>query len=383
MSREFVEIEVAEVIRETADSCSVVLDIPDALKERFSYRAGQFLTFEIPWEDFEIGRCYSLASAPGLDPAPKVTVKRVPDGRMSNWMNDNVKPGSWLRVSPPEGRFVLNEDAGVADLSLFGAGSGITPVISLAKSALATTSRNVKLLYANRDAENIIFKAELDSLEEKYHGRFKVVHHLDSESGFLTCERVRAELASRTSGEFYTCGPAPFMDVVEAALEAEGVPTQHMHFERFISPMDPDRQEEGEDITALAQVPESVVIKLDRRKHQIPYERGETLLAAAKRAGVNPPSSCEDGFCGSCLAQLVRGDVRMKSHKALTENEVEKGRVLLCQSIPTSTEPLLVDYDASSFKIKGNSEDRKVPRLVGAVVFVFVVIAVWILRSTG
>ena len=383
MRPEVVEVGVADVIRETADSCSIVLDVPAALREQFVYQAGQFLTVEIPWESFSIRRCYSLSNAPDVDTALKVTVKRVPDGRMSNWINDELKPGNRIRVSPPEGRFVLNADAGEADLTLFGAGSGITPIISLMKAALASTARNVKLIYANRNANSIIFKDELSALEEKHSDRLTVMHHLDDEAGFLARDTVRASFTGRESGEFYVCGPEVFMELVEDVLESAGVPTQHMHFERFVSLLDPDRSEEVDEVRQGDFVPESFVIKLSGRKHTVPYRRGETLLAAAKRAGLRPPSSCEDGFCGSCMAQLVQGDLQMRSQKALTDHEVGTGRVLLCQSLPTSSEPLLVDYDATSFKIEGSATERRVPRLVGAGVLLFLVIGVWILRTTA
>lgn len=385
MSQEFHDLEVAEVIEETEDARSIVLRVPDALKPLFDYQAGQFLTFEIPWQDFTIRRCYSLSSAPGLDPALKVTVKRVEGGRMSNWVADHLKPGDTLRVSTPEGRFLLNEDAGDADLNLYGGGSGITPLMSLAKTALARTDRNVKLVYANRDASSVIFHEELRALEAQYPGRFAVHHHLDGESGFLSLEDVRSTFFGREAGEFYVCGPGPFMDLVEEALVSIDVPLAHQHFERFVSPLDPDRREAEEMAADLdaAEVPDFFVIKLDGRKHTVPYERGQTLLAAAKKAGVNPPSSCEDGFCGSCMAQHVQGDLQMRSHKALTDSEVAQGRVLLCQSVPTSAQPVLVDYDATSFKIEGSGDGRALPRLIGAAVLAFVVVAVWFLRTTG
>ena len=173
-------------------------------------------------------------------------------------------------------------------------------------------------------------------------------------------------IAGREAGEFYLCGPTAFMDVVEEALESVHIPMQHVHIERFVSLADPDRREAAELDLGEAEAPETFVIKLSGRKHTVPYQSGETLLEAAKRAGVKPPSSCEDGFCGSCMAQLVQGELRMKAHEALTEHEVAAGRVLLCQAVPTGTDPLLVDYDATSFTIAGSSEERRWPRLVGA-----------------
>jgi 3-ketosteroid 9alpha-monooxygenase subunit B len=383
MTQEFEALEIAAVIHENADSCSIVLEVPEALRARFHYRAGQFLTFEIPWEDFSIRRCYSLSSAPEVDSAHAVTVKREQGGRMSNWIHDHLTPGMRIRTSPPEGRFVLNDDAGDAALTLFGAGSGITPVISLLKSALATTSRDVALFYANRSADSILFEKELCALESEYTGRLRVEHHFDDVSGFVSPDEVRRAAAGREEGEFYVCGPPAFMDVVDQTLTALAIPIQHAHFERFVSPRDPDREEPASSPPQPSKAPDSIVVRLSGRKHTVPYREGETLLAAAQRAGLKAPSSCEDGFCGSCMAQLVKGDLRMMRHEALTDHEVESGRLLLCQAIPTTADPILVDYDATSFTIAGSGKERKWPRLVGAGVFAFLCFAVWVLRSTG
>jgi len=336
------------LIQETADSRSFIFEIPEALKETFRYTAGQFLTFEIPWQDFAIKRCYSLASAPEVDAWHKVTVKRVEDGRMSNWLIDNLKVGDRIRVQPPEGRFVLKRDAGDRPLTLFGGGSGITPVISLLKSALATTARSVRLVYANRDADSIIFRDELALLVGRSGGRAEVVHHLDTDGGYLTVDKVKSTIAGREQGDFYVCGPGPFMDTVEAAFEAAGVDSGHTHFERFVSPLDPDRREEPEPIDMDAShAPTQFVMTLDGQTHTVPYEPGLTLLKAAENAGVQPPSSCEDGYCGCCMALMKKGQVKMAAREALTDEDIQKGWILPCQARPSSSEELEIDFDAS------------------------------------
>jgi 3-ketosteroid 9alpha-monooxygenase subunit B len=383
MVQESFELRVAAIIEETSDARSIVLEVPDNLRGRFSCQAGQFLTFEIPWEGWTISRCYSLSSAPGVDEEFRVTVKRVPHGRASNWIHDRLRVGDPIRVRPPEGRFVLSADAGASDLTLFAAGSGITPVLSLIKAALATTERRVLLVYANQHADSIIFGGELREIEARYPRRFMMRHHLDSEAGLPTVDGMRRVLAGREAGEFYVCGPAPFMEVVESALEQANVPLRHVHFERFVSLADPDRRSVVAGVARDAAVPEVVVIQLGGRKHTVPYVRGESLLAAARRAGLRPASSCEEGFCGSCLAQRERGDVAMRVHEALTVHEVAAGRVLLCQAYATSAEPVLVNCDATSFRIAGSRSPRALPRALGVLVFLFVCTAIWILRSTG
>jgi 3-ketosteroid 9alpha-monooxygenase subunit B len=294
---------VVAVVDETADSRSFVLEVPPELRERFAYRAGQFLTFEIPWTGFSIRRCYSLSSCPEVDPAPRITVKRVAGGRASNWLIDRVKAGDVLQVSPPDGRFVLDPAAGARLLTLYGAGSGITPLLSILESALVTTGRSVHLIYANRDPAAIIGQRELDQLARQYRARFTLQYHCDANGGFLTVADIESFLRGREAGDHYVCGPAPFMDLVARALESADIAAERRYFERFVSPLDPDRR------AALLRAPSerpahpsSFTLTLAGITHSIAYEPGLTLLAAARRAGIDAPFSCADGYCGSCAA---------------------------------------------------------------------------------
>lgn len=346
MAAEFHELKVSGVIQETADTRSYVFEIPKHLRQAFQYKAGQFLTFEIPFQGMQIRRCYSLASSPDVDAWPKVTVKRVKDGRASNWFNDHLKVGDTILVQHPEGRFVLKPEKTERPLVLFGGGSGITPVISILKTALLTSSRKVKLIYANRDEASIIFKDELDLWEKHFPERCSVHHHLDSEKGFLNVEAVKSLLAGWEKADFYTCGPGPFMDTVEAALEAIGVDHHDRFFERFVSPLDPDRREaSAEAEVPVGDVPAKYTMVLEGTKHEVPYEKGLTLLQAANKAGLKPPSSCEDGYCGCCMAFMRSGKVHMAAHEALTPQDIQKGWVLPCQAKATSAEPIVIDFD--------------------------------------
>jgi 3-ketosteroid 9alpha-monooxygenase subunit B len=366
MALEFYELTVADVIDETADSRSFVLDIPPALRERFTYRAGQFLTFEVPWSDFTIRRCYSLSSSPDVDAAPRITVKRVEGGRASNWILDHVEAGGTLRTSPADGRFVLDAAAGERLLTLFGGGSGITPLLSLMKTALVRTKRRIKLIYANRDPDSVILKRELEALAAQHPARVEIHYHYDDARGFLTTADLQQLVRGRADGDHYVCGPKPFMDAVGQALKAAGVPRERTYFEFFVSPLDPDRRAAlvrsrapaAGGVPTVAQpdpkptqpeakpVPSSFVLRLEGKAHTVPYEPGLTLLAAAQRSGVGAPSSCEDGYCGTCVAHRLRGSVEMRSTEALSPAEIERGMILLCQSMPTSAEPLEVDCDA-------------------------------------
>lgn len=352
-------VKVARVIEETADARSFVLDVSDeSLRHELTYRAGQYVTVEIPWEAFHIHRCYSFSSAPGVDAQPQFTVKRVADGRMSNALIDGVKAGDTLTLHPPAGRFVLDRDAGTRPLSLFAGGSGITPIFALLKTTLRETERPVRLLYANRDAASTIFAAQLDALAREHAGRFTLWHHHDDAAGFLTAGALAEWLGSAPEGgrqsDHYVCGPTPFMDAVEAALKTAGVDAARVRVERFVSPADPDRRDTDLAVSLgvppNAESPADFLVTLGAAIKRVPYTSPLTLLQACKAAGVKAPSSCEDGFCGSCMCQLVEGDVAMANPLALTDNDVARGRVLACQARPTSAKFLHVDFDAVDFR---------------------------------
>jgi len=341
----FHEISVFDVIRETADATSFVFDISGPLADLFGHKPGQFFTFEIPWESFHVKRCYSLSSTASWGEKPKVTVKRVEDGRVSNWMIDNLKPGDRIRVMPPAGAFVLHEHPGrQRPLTLFGGGSGITPVISLLKQALLETERAVKLVYANRDRESVIFRAELEAIAEQYAARFEVLHHLDSDSGFLSEAAVTHLVEDRLDSDFYICGPTPFMDTIERALKDSRLAGGEVHIERFVSAVDPDRAHAPVEQPAVKGIPKTVSVSLGGAIHEIEYREGESVLQAAIRAGLDVPYSCQDGYCSCCMARLREGEVFMASREALTDGEIEEGWVLTCQAKPT-TESCAVEYE--------------------------------------
>jgi 3-ketosteroid 9alpha-monooxygenase subunit B len=347
----FHTLQVAEVIEETADARSFVLeippalDVPAALTRTFAYASGQFLTFRIPWGEFRIARCYSLASCPAAGEPHKVTVKRVAGGRMSNWLNDHLAAGAPIEVRPPAGAFVLHP--GEHPLVLFGGGSGITPLISLLKSALLDTSRRIRLVYANRAERSIIFRGELEELSRHFGSRVEVIHHLDDRSGFLRPDQLHALVEGWDAADFYLCGPTPFMEEVEQVLEARGVPQQRIHLERFVSAVDPDRRTSGAAAPLPAPgeaQPQGFKLTLDRRTHEVPYVEGKTLLECAKQAGLEPPFSCEEGYCSCCMARLRAGRVAMAVNDALSAKDVAAGLVLTCQARPLTAE-IWIDYD--------------------------------------
>jgi ferredoxin-NADP reductase len=279
-----------------------------------------------------------MSSSPDTGDPFTVTVKRVPGGKMSNWMNDRLAAGDTIDVMPPAGRFVLREGPEArAPIVAFAGGSGITPILAIVKSALATTDREIALVYANRGPDAVIFGEELERLRAGSGGRLSVHHHLDSEKGFLDAEACAALVGDRTGADFYVCGPGPYMEVVEEALEIRGVAAERLFIERFELADEPT----GPSVESET---ESIVVRIDGRKHTIGYEPGDTILQAARRAGLKPPFSCQMGDCATCMAFLDGGGATMRANSALTEAEVQEGWVLTCQAVPTSRE-VVVDYD--------------------------------------
>jgi ferredoxin-NADP reductase len=333
---EYHSLVVADVIDETADARSFVVEIPPALEERFTYAAGQFCTFRAAIDGESVVRCYSMSSSPDADDRFAVTVKRVPGGKMSNWMNDVLAPGDTVEVMPPAGLFVLREAE--VPIVAFAGGSGITPVVSIIKSALITTTREIALVYANRGAGSVIFADELERLRAGSEGRLSIYHHLDSERGLLDAEGCAVLVGGRTHADFYVCGPGPYMDVVQVGLARRGVVRSQLFLERFELLGD-------EPVATETCTTKSIVIRLDRRKHVIEYRPGDTILESARRAGLNPPFSCEAGNCASCMARLEEGRATMRANNALSLGEVDAGWVLTCQAIPISRE-VVVNYDA-------------------------------------
>lgn len=342
----FHRVPVARVVDETADTRSIVLDIPGDLAEAFAYDAGQFVTFRVTVGDEPLMRCYSMSSAPAVDGELTVTVKRVPDGKVSNWLNDNVEAGAEVDITRPAGVFRLSPDTG--DIVAFAAGSGVTPIISIAKQALATTDRRIRLLYANRDTESTIFAREIAALAEAHPDRLTVVHHLDADSGFVDHDELRAFLAGGTDADSiddaYVCGPTPFMDLAEEALLTYGVQASNLHIERFATPPPaPDLTEVEAAEAAASGTVTMVTVTVDGKTDTAEHHPGTTVLQVARQLGLHPPSSCEAGSCATCMGRIIEGTVTMHVNDALTPEEVEEGYILTCQAVPTS-EKLEVVY---------------------------------------
>lgn len=332
-------LRVKRVVQETDDTRSFVLDVPDDLLATFRYRPGQFCTFRVRVDGTELLRSYSMSSAPETDADLTVTVKRVPTGVVSNWFNDNVAEDDVVEVTKPAGVFCVRE--GDDPVVAFCGGSGVTPVLSIAKSVLAGTRRPVRLFYANRDSASVIFDGELRRLAQRCPGRLEVRHHYDSDAGFPDVRVVTEFAGDDVDADFYVCGPAPFMDLVEGSLLGLGVDSDRVLIERFADAA-------GHSVVAEtdAEPPETVTLVLGGKKTTVAYRPGDTVLNTARRGGLYPPFSCEAGDCATCMAIVRAGSATMRVNNALTDEEVDEGWILTCQALPNGPGAVTVEYEA-------------------------------------
>lgn len=272
---------------------------------------------------------------PGLDRTLRITVKRVPGGHASNWICDHVRAGGEIETLPPAGVFTPRSLDG--DLLLIAAGSGITPLLSIARSALAEGSGQVVLLYANRDEASVIFRDELRRLAAEHPDRLQVRHWLETLQDRPTPASLRALAAPHAANaDAFICGPAPFMDAAEQALARLGIARERIHVERFFSlssaaafaePVDP-----APDITTV----HSAEVELDGERHELDWPSGTLLLDALRGRGVDAPYSCREGACSACCLRVVEGEVRMLRNEVLDQADLAAGYVLACQALPVS-----------------------------------------------
>ena len=339
------ELTIADVIEETADAKSIVFDIPAGCEDDFTYTPGQFLTLRIPSEQTgSVARCYSLSSSPTEDARLKVTVKRTIDGYGSNWLCDNAEAGMSMHVLAPSGIFTpKNLDQ---DFILLAAGSGITPVMSILKSALAQGTGHIVMVYANRDEKSVIFKDELQTLQRENPDRLTVIHWLESVSGIPTAEMIGNLLqpvaAKRHS---YICGPAPFMETVKDGLRRSGADMHLIHTEVFSSiegdpfaeiVIDDSPGDDGDG-------PATAIVELDDEVHEVTWPRNTPLLDVLLSKGIKAPFSCRKGECSACACILKSGEVEMIHNGILDPEEVDEGYVLSCQLLP-KTDRVEVSY---------------------------------------
>jgi len=368
MSVQFQNLKVSKITQETNDAVSVTFDIAEAA-EKFQFKHGQYLTLKFEINGKEERRAYSMSSSP-LENGITVTVKKVEGGKISTHICNNLKEGDTVAVMEPQGRFTiaLNPDVN-RTFYLFGAGSGITPLMSIAKTILEKEPLStVFLLYGNRNEDCIIFKSEFDAMQRKYDGQFMVSHILSQPKveksgglgGFFKKSKITWEgevgRIDKTSiskfleknpsrsreAHYFICGPGQMIDNVESTLLGMGTDKKHIHSERFTAA-------DSSETTAATTAPNTggaakLIVHLDGEKIETEVKKGKTILDTLLDLKYEPPYSCCSGSCSTCMAKVVKGKVEMEACYALDEDEVADGFILTCQSHPTTAE-VEIDFD--------------------------------------
>ncbi len=353
----FHKLRVAEVKRETPDAVSVRFELPDALREAFAFKAGQHLTFRRELGGEEVRRNYSVCVSPS-EGMLKIGVKKIAGGVFSGWVNDELKAGDELDVMAPHGSFCWNFDARARrEYVAFAGGSGITPVLSLLKTALAMEPQSrFTLFYGNRNSPGVMFLEEIAGLKDRYLDRLSVFHFLEEEEEEIELfngrlDRAKAEeilstLVNPTNIDaFFICGPGPMMDAVEEALVAKGVDKPRILIERFTT--GPLSAAQAAAARALEEKAAGLKmsVTLNGRRMQVAFDpEKHSILDNVRAAGLPAPFACKGGVCATCRAKVTAGEVSMKVNYGLSEQELADGYVLTCQATPL-TEGVALTYD--------------------------------------
>lgn len=337
-------LQIIRIIQETATAKTFVLK-PEG-NESMDYKAGQFLTLVFNTRFGEKRRSYSMSSSPALNEPFSITIKRVENGEFSRLLVGHAKESDTLISSGVSGFFVLPENADdIQQYFFLAAGSGITPCFSLIKTLLATTSKQVVLIYSNRDKSDTIFYQQLVVLQQQYADRFQLrflfSNNFDVYNGRLSNWLLQQLLkqyliAPIDQSLFYMCGPFEYMQMINITLLNEGIPPGNIKKENFstlprlVKPVPPD--------TAA----HTVTVHWNNQVSKIKVQYPNSILAVAKQAGIDIPFSCEAGRCGSCVATCTKGKIWMAYNEVLMDDEIAKGRILCCQAYPLEGDAAIV-----------------------------------------
>jgi ring-1,2-phenylacetyl-CoA epoxidase subunit PaaE len=360
VSTHFHKLTVKDIRDETPECVSIAFDVPGELKEQFQFVHGQNITIKTTINNEEIRRSYSICSSP-LENELRIAVKKISNGKFSDYVR-TLDTGDSLDILAPTGKFYTSlNHSNKKDYIAFAAGSGITPIISIIKTTLATEpDSSFTLIYGNKGRNSIIFKEDLEAIKNRFISRFAVHHILSREktdapiyNGRITaqkCDELNNKLIDIKNGdEFFLCGPEEMIFAVKGWLEKKEIDKKKIHFELFTVP--------GQKTAASSRHSEidknqrdgktsNVTIKLDGIFCSFDLLfNGLPILDAALQQGADLPFACRGGVCSTCRAKLIEGKVEMDNNYALEPEELEKGFILTCQSHPR-TEKLIIDFDA-------------------------------------
>lgn len=376
----FNPLQVSEVRRLTDNAVEVSFEVPEELRDDYDYVPGQYVALRADIEGQEVRRSYSICDIPRPG-VIRVAIKRDLGGVFSTWANDTLQPGTVIDVMNPQGAFTsrvhvtsLNDakalveegfgDVGDAPhLVAIAAGSGITPIMSIAQALLSSLPKaSFEVVYANKGGGDVMFAEEIGDLKDKYPTRFAVHHVLSREqrvnplfSGRIDDEKLSLLLdkvvQTEDTDEWFLCGPFELVQLVRDELSERGVESDKVRFELFSTGKPSDGPQQGNTGRAVVADPNgknvTIAFTLDGLSGSIesPQSANETILNAALRARPDVPFACAGGVCGTCRAKVVEGDFKMDENYALEADEVAKGYVLTCQTRPTG-DSITVDYDA-------------------------------------
>ncbi|HEY9007810.1 ferredoxin--NADP reductase [Ohtaekwangia sp.] len=348
----YYDLKVKDIVNETKDAVTIVFEHPTGKK--IQYKSGQFLTLITSVQGKEVRRAYSLCSSPFTDDDLAVTVKRVDQGLMSNWLPDNLKPGQTLKVMEPMGQFTTEFDAKrKRHLILFAGGSGITPMMSIIKSILSQEPDSIiSLIYCNRDIDSIIFRDELDKWQTKYEGRIHVIHVLDNApmnwqgySGLLNhdmlvklFERIPDWGLEKTT--YLMCGPEGMMKNVDELLAEHKIPKEKIFKESFVQGILDKKEDKPAAATGEARTRE-VTIRYDGQEFKVTVAPQDTILQSALDQGIDLPYSCQSGLCTACRGKALSGKVKLDEEEGLSQSERAEGYVLTCVGHPLTDDVVI------------------------------------------
>ncbi|MBW2962368.1 1,2-phenylacetyl-CoA epoxidase subunit PaaE [Mesonia aestuariivivens] len=353
----FHNITVKNVYKETKDCTVIEFDIPEDLQEDFNYSQGQHLTLKKDFKGEDVRRSYSLCSSP-VDQQWQVAVKKIPTGKFSTFVNDELKAGDHLEVMVPSGKFGVEVASNESkNYIVFAAGSGITPIISMIKTHLKMEPESkFQLFYLNKNVKSIIFKEELEQLRNKYFGRLEIFYFLTREqrdipmfNGRFDEEKIQQLTKSLIDVELvdecFICGPEKMIFLLRDELRKAGLSENKIHYELFVTGIsEDDKKKAAQAIEHKFDGTQVTILDGGKEFHFGMTDDYDNVLDAALGAGADLPFACKGGVCSTCKCKVIEGSVEMKINYALEDDEVANKFVLSCQSVPTS-EKLVVDFD--------------------------------------
>ncbi len=351
----FHTLKVRDIRRETPEAVSVAFEVPPQQQPEYQFKQGQYVTLKMNIGGEELRRSYSLCSSPFSEKELRVAIKEVAGGKLSTYINRDLKVGDQIEVMTPMGNFhTVLSGSSARHYVLVAGGSGITPMMSILKSVLYVEKKSrVTLIYANKNEESTIFKKEIESIASS-NPNLEVAYVFESpeqtmpelQTGIITIPRAKAlfeHYKCLNADEYFICGPAPMMENVKFTLEGMKIPKEKIHIEYFTAVLDAVNKAES---PTAANVKAKVKVMQYGIETEFDLETsGISILEAAIEAGVDAPFSCKGAVCCTCRAKVLEGKVKMDANFALTDEEVEEGFILTCQSHPI-TDNVVVDYDA-------------------------------------